>query len=147
MYMFLNYKFIVICSHLCHNDTRVNWTLQFSKPPNYGRRANGPLTSLPKLSGQRSGRKGLQRFRKGVMHLLFQRFFFHPLSLSWYLLLNMATLAALPWLCPSFLRSKLKKPWKTVQGFGKGKGKGQADIVPWMPFWGFSISHLAGLCL
>ena len=81
MYMFLNYKFIVICSHLCHNDTRVNWTLQFSKPPNYGRRANGPLTSLPKLSGQRSGRKGLQRFRKGVMHLLFQRFFFHPLSL------------------------------------------------------------------
>jgi len=51
----------------------------------------------------------------------------------------MATLAALPWLFPVFLVQQ--KPWKTAQGFGKGKGKGQADIVPWTPFfWGFDFT-------
>lgn len=126
------YTYIYTCNYLCIPSlgSCVIIYVKMSKC-----RVNGPLMSLPKLSGQRSGRKGLQRFRKGVMHLLFRRFFFHlSLSLCGYLLRNMATLAALPWLFPVFLVQQ--KPWKTAQGFGKGKGKGQADIVPWTPFFG-----------
>lgn len=66
------------------------------------RRVNGPLMSLPKLSGQRSGRKGLQRFRKGLMHLLFRRFFFH---LSLLPLVEHGNIGSITMAFPCFLGS------------------------------------------
>lgn len=93
------YTYIYTCTYLCIRSlgSCVIIYVKMSK-----RRVNGPLMSLPKLSGQRSGRKGLQRFRKGLMHLLFRRFFFH---LSLLPLVEHGNIGSITMAFPCFLGS------------------------------------------
>lgn len=93
------YTYIYTCTYLCIRSlgSCVIIYVKMSK-----RRVNGPLMSLPKLSGQRSGRKGLQRFRKGLMHLLFRGFFFH---LSLLPLVEHGNIGSITMAFPCFLGS------------------------------------------